>query len=278
MNIISEAKSHGGVQGVYSHKSEACACEMTFAVYVPPQAISKPCPVLWFLSGLTCNHANVMDKGEYRKIAAELGVIVVCPDTSPRGDGVADYSDDWQAGMGAGFYVDATQSPWSDNYSMFSYVSKELPDLIAKEFPVDMSRQSISGHSMGGHGALVVALKNPGKYLSCSAFAPIVNPSDADWANKAFSSYLGSDRESWNEYDACSLIKNGSKAPPLLIDQGLGDQFLESGLRPERLQTVCDDAGIPIIIRMQDGYDHSYNFISSFMEDHLRWHALHLAL
>lgn len=273
MKIVSQIRSHGGMQGVYQHESDTCGTTMTFAVFIPPQADKAPCPVLWYLSGLTCTHANVMEKGEYRRMAAELGLIIVCPDTSPRGEGVPDVADDWQLGMGAGFYVDATEAPWRENYRMYSYVCEELPRLVAAQFPADMDRQGIFGHSMGGHGALVLALRNPGRFRSCSAFAPIVNPMNADWSAKAFRHYLGEDRAAWRAYDACALIEDGARLPELLVDQGDADGFLQEGLRPWLLAEACDKAGIPLSLRMQEGYDHSYYFISTFMDDHLRWHA-----
>lgn len=273
METVSEVIAFGGKQGVYTHASTSCACDMTFAVFAPPQAKSGPCPVVWYLSGLTCTHANVMEKGEYRRLAAELGLIIVCPDTSPRGDHVTDDADSWQLGKGAGFYVDATQAPWSDNYRMYSYVSEELPALVAEHFPVDMNRQGIFGHSMGGHGALTLALKNPDRYRSCTAFAPIVNPMTADWSRGAFSAYLGDDEATWRGHDAVALIEDGARFPQLLVDQGGADGFLEDGLRPWLLEKACTDAGMELTLRMQDGYDHSYYFISSFMDDHLRWHA-----
>jgi S-formylglutathione hydrolase len=276
LKTLSSWKSHGGTQGVYSHASEACACDMTFAVFVPPQAEEGPCPVVWYLSGLTCTHANVMEKGEYRRRAAELGLIVVCPDTSPRGDNVPDDPDDWQFGSGAGFYVDASEAPYAANYRMFSYVTEELPALVAAGFPADMDRQAIFGHSMGGHGALTAALALPGRYRSCSAFAPIVSPSTADWSARAFARYLGPDRAGWRRYDACALIEDGARFPGFLVDQGTADGFLDTGLRPWLLEKACRDAGIPLTLRMQDGYDHSYYFISSFMDDHLDWHAARL--
>ncbi|MBZ9727175.1 S-formylglutathione hydrolase [Mesorhizobium sp. CO1-1-11] len=277
MKVVSTSKSHGGVQGVYSHASEACACDMTFAVFVPPQAKDGPVPVLWYLSGLTCTHANVMDKGEYRRLAAELGLIVVCPDTSPRGDGVADEKDNWQFGCGAGFYVDATQEPFATNYRMYSYVVEELPALTAAQFPADMSRQAIFGHSMGGHGALTIALKNPGHYRSCSAFAPIVQPMTAGWSRPALEKYLGKDEKSWRAYDATALIEDGHRFGEFLVDQGTADGFLQDGLRPWLLEDACKTSGIALTSRMQEGYDHSYNFISTFMDDHVRWHATRLA-
>jgi len=267
-------KSHGGSQGVYTHASQACACPMTFAVYVPPHEPGARLPVLWYLSGLTCTHANVMEKGEYRKAAAEHGVIVVCPDTSPRGAGVADVADDWKLGCGAGFYVDATMAPWSAHYRMYSYVTAELPSVIAGHFPMaDMSRQAITGHSMGGHGALVAALRNPGRYRSCSAFAPIVHPITADWSRGALAAYLGPDEANWRAWDAVALLEDGGRLPHLLIDQGTADSFLNDGLRPWLLEETCRRTGQPVTLRMQEGYDHSYYFISSFMAEHVAWHA-----
>jgi len=273
MKTISTAKSHGGVQGVYSHASEECACDMTFAVFVPPQAKDGPCPVLWYLSGLTCTHANVMDKGEYRRLAAELGLIVVCPDTSPRGESVPDEPDNWQFGKGAGFYLDATEAPFAKNYRMYSYVTRELPALIAKEFPADMARQGIFGHSMGGHGALTIALKHPDRFRSASAFAPIVQPSTAGWSRPALEKYLGSDTAAWRAYDACALVEDGARFTEFLIDQGTADGFLDEGLRPWLFEEACKETGIALTLNMREGYDHSYFFISTFMDDHLRWHG-----
>ena len=276
MKTISTAKSFGGVQGVYSHASEECACDMTFAVFVPPQAKDQKVPVLWYLSGLTCTHQNVMDKGEYRRMAAELGLIVVCPDTSPRGDDVADEPDNWQFGKGAGFYVDATQEPYAKHYRMYSYITKELPALIQKEFPADMSRQGIFGHSMGGHGAMTIALKHPERFKSCSAFAPIVQPSTAGWSKPALEKYLGADEATWRAYDACALVEDGARFGEFLIDQGSADGFLDEGLRPWLFEEAVKEMDIKLTLRMQEGYDHSYFFISTFMEDHLRWHAQRL--
>ncbi|EKF41049.1 S-formylglutathione hydrolase [Nitratireductor indicus C115] len=277
MKTVSTAKSHGGTQGVYTHASSACRCDMTFAVFVPPQAEKGPVPVLWYLSGLTCTHANVMDKGEYRRMAAELGLMIVCPDTSPRGEAVPDEPDNWQFGKGAGFYVDATQEPFAENYRMYSYVTQELPALIAEHFPADMSRQGIFGHSMGGHGALTIALNNPDRYKSCSAFAPIVEPSTAGWSKPAFEKYLGKDEAAWRAHDACALVKEGARFPEFLIDQGSADGFLDEGLRPWLFEDACKNAGLPLTLNMRDGYDHSYFFISTFMDDHLAWHAERLA-
>jgi S-formylglutathione hydrolase len=273
MKTISEARSFGGIQGVYSHASTACNCEMTFAVFVPPQAKDGPCPVVWYLSGLTCTHQNVMDKGEYRRMAAELGLIVVCPDTSPRGDEVADEPDNWQFGKGAGFYVDATEAPYDRHYRMYSYVAEELPALVAANFPADMARQSIFGHSMGGHGALSIALRNPDRFKACSAFAPIVQPSTAGWSQGAFAKYLGEDHAAWRSHDATLLIADEYRFSEFLVDQGTADGFLDEGLRPWLLDEACKKAGIGLTLRMQEGYDHSYFFISTFMDDHLRWHA-----
>lgn len=276
MKTLSTSLSHGGVQGVYSHASETCNCEMTFAVFVPPQAKDGKVPVLWYLSGLTCTHQNVMDKGEYRKLAAELGMIVVCPDTSPRGEYVADEPDNWQFGKGAGFYVDATQEPYAKHYKMYSYITEELPALIAKEFPADMDRQGIFGHSMGGHGALTIALKNPERFKSVSAFAPIVEPSTAGWSRPALEKYLGADESSWRPYDTVALIREGKSFPEILIDQGTADSFLDEGLRPWLLEEAVKGTQTKLTVNMREGYDHSYYFISTFMDDHLRWHAARL--
>lgn len=273
MKTVSLSKSHHGIQGVYSHASAICGVDMTFAVFAPPQAAEGKRPVLWYLSGLTCTHANVMEKGEYRRMAAELGLVIVCPDTSPRGPDVPDEKDNWQFGSGAGFYLDATEEPFAANYRMYSYIIDELPGLIAANFPVDMTRQAIFGHSMGGHGALTMALKNPDRFKSCSAFAPIVNPMTAGWSKSAFEKYLGADEKTWRAYDACALIEDGHRFSEFLVDQGTADSFLNEGLRPWLLEAACDKAGVPLKLRMQEGYDHSYFFISSFMEDHLKWHA-----
>ncbi|MBV2142283.1 S-formylglutathione hydrolase [Falsochrobactrum sp. TDYN1] len=273
METISTAKCFGGTQGVYRHKSESCQCDMTFSVFLPPQAADGPVPVLWYLSGLTCTHQNVMDKGEYRQMAAELGIAVICPDTSPRGDDIPDEPDNWQFGKGAGFYVDATQEPFARNYQMYSYITQELTDLVATEFPLDMARQAITGHSMGGHGALTIALKNPDRFKSVSAFAPIVQPSTAGWSKPALEKYLGMEERAWRPYDTTLLIEDGYRFPEILVDQGTADGFLNEGLRPWLLEEACKKAGIPLTLNMREGYDHSYFFISTFMEDHIRWHS-----
>ncbi|HYC94894.1 MAG TPA: S-formylglutathione hydrolase [Sphingomicrobium sp.] len=275
METVSETKSHGGVQGVYRHDSAATGTDMTFSVFVPPQPEKgEPLPVLWYLSGLTCTHANVTEKGEFRAACAEHGIIFVAPDTSPRGEGVPDDpAGAWDFGLGAGFYVDATTTPWSANYRMWSYVTDELPALIADHFPIDPLRQGISGHSMGGHGALTVALRHPGRFRSVSAFAPIVAPGQVPWGEKALTSYLGPDRSAWRAHDAVALIEDGARLDELLVDIGDADPFLEKELRPELLERACADAGIPLTLRRQRGYDHSYYFISTFMADHVRWHG-----
>ena len=273
MNILSQNTAFGGMQGVFSHQSEATGTEMTFAVFVPPQAIGEKRPVLWYLSGLTCTHANVMEKGEYRRMAAELGLITVCPDVSPRGNDVADELTNWKMGKGAGMYLNATEKPWAEHYQMYSYITEELPSLIAEQFRADMNRQGIFGHSMGGHGAMTIALKNPDRFKSCSAFAPIVNPLTADWTQDAFEKYLGPDRAKWREYDACALVEDGARYPEFLIDQGKADSFLETGLAPWKFEEAIKGTDIGLTLRMHERYDHSYYFISTFMEDHLKWHA-----
>jgi len=277
MGVLSQVRAFGGTQGVYSHASEATGTQMTFAVFVPDHQPGTRLPVLTYLSGLTCTHANVMEKGEYRAACAKHGIIFVAPDTSPRGEDVPDASDEYDFGKGAGFYVDATCSPWSKNYRMRSYIESELPSIIAREFPADMHRQSITGHSMGGHGALTIALRNPGAYRSVSAFAPIVAPSHVPWGEKALGRYLGEDRGAWREYDAIALIEDGARLPDLLVDQGTADNFLEEQLQTHRLITACEEAGIAARIRMQEGYDHSYFFISTFLAEHIEWHAKKLA-
>jgi S-formylglutathione hydrolase len=270
---LTQVKSFGGTQCALRHASRETGTDMTFGVYLPPQVeAGTPLPVLWFLSGLTCTHVNVTEKGGVQRVCAELGIIFVAPDTSPRGPEVPD-EPDYDFGQGAGFYLDATQEPYAASYRMYSYLTDELPELIAKAFPADMARQGIAGHSMGGHGALTVALKNPGRFRSTSAFAPIVAPSRVPWGEKALSRYLGEDRAAWRRYDSVALMEDGARLPELLVDQGTADTFLERELKPELLEAACAEAGIPLTLRMQEGYDHSYYFIASFMEDHLRWHA-----
>jgi S-formylglutathione hydrolase len=282
MEKITGNAAFGGVQGVYRHASAATGTDMTFSVYVPPHAEGARLPVVWYLSGLTCTHANVTEKGEYRAACAELGLIFVAPDTSPRGgdkDGNAvpdDPTGAYDFGLGAGFYVDATVAPYAANYRMWSYVTEELPALIAAHFPADMARQSIMGHSMGGHGALTIGLRFPDRYKAVSAFAPIVAPSQVPWGEKALTGYLGTDRSAWRRHDSVALIEDGARVPALLVDQGEADNFLEEQLRPRLLADACEKAGIDLTLRLRADYDHSYYFISTFMADHLRWHAVRL--
>jgi S-formylglutathione hydrolase len=272
IEIVEQHMSFGGVQYVVRHPAQSTACEMTFAVFVPPQAAHGARPVLTYLSGLTCTHANVMDKGEYRRVAAELGLIVVCPDTSPRGEGVPD-DPAYDFGQGAGFYLDADQAPWAANFRMESYVTAELPTLVADHFPADLQRHGIFGHSMGGHGALTLALRHPDLYRSVSAFSPIGNPSRVPWGRKAFAGYLGANENEWRLHDAVALIEDGRRTADILVHVGEADPFLERELKPELLEAACHDAGIPLTLNRRPGYDHSYLFVSTFMDDHLRWHA-----
>ena len=272
LEMISSNRSFGGTQGVYAHDSQQTGTRMTFSVFVPDHTPGARLPVLWYLSGLTCTHANVTEKGEFRRACAEAGMIFVAPDTSPRGDDVAD-DDAYDFGKGAGFYVDATQQPWSPHFRMRSYIEGELPALLAEHFPADMERQGITGHSMGGHGALTIALRNAGRFRSVSAFAPIVSPLNCPWGEKALGGYLGDDRGAWREYDAVALIEDGARLPDLLVDQGEADGFLEGQLKTQLLIEACEKAGQPATIRMQPGYDHSYYFISTFMAEHVAWHA-----
>lgn len=276
LETVSANRSHGGVQGIYRHESRETGTPMTFSVFLPPdaEAIGR-LPVVWYLSGLTCTHANVTEKGEYRAACAELGLIFVAPDTSPRGESVPD-DEAYDFGQGAGFYVDATQDPYAANYRMYSYVTEELPALLAEQFPVDMDRQGIMGHSMGGHGALTIGLRNPKRFRAVSAFAPIVAPGQVPWGEKALWRYLGEDRSAWRRHDAVALIEDGAHLPELLVDQGEADNFLDLQLRPDLLERACEKAGIDLTLRMQPGYDHSYYFISTFMAEHLRWHAARL--
>lgn len=272
METVSTNRSYGGTQGVYSHASSATGTDMSFAVYVPDHEEGAKLPVLWYLSGLTCTHANVMEKGEYRQAASELGLIIIAPDTSPRGEGVPD-DPAYDMGQGAGFYVDATEEPWSTHFRMRSYIEQELPALIAANFPADMKREGIFGHSMGGHGALTIALRNPDRYKSVSAFSPIVSPTNCPWGKKALGRYLGLDKAAWRQYDACALIEDGARVTDILVDQGTSDNFLEEQLKPQLLAAACTKADIPLTLNLREGYDHSYYFISTFMADHLRWHA-----
>jgi S-formylglutathione hydrolase len=273
IEIVSENKSHGGRQLVVKHASAATSTEMTFSIFLPPRAErGGKLPVVWYLSGLTCTHANVTEKGEYRAACAELGLIFVAPDTSPRGEDVPD-AEEWDFGKGAGFYVDATQGPWAKNYRMWSYVTEELPALVVAEFPVNLEQQAITGHSMGGHGALTVALNFPDRFRSVSAFAPIVAPSQVPWGQKALAGYLGEDRSAWRKHDAVALIEDGARLSEILVDVGDADPFIEKELRPDLLEQACAEVRIALTLRRQPGYDHSYYFISTFMAEHLRWHA-----
>jgi len=277
IEIVSDVRSHGGRQLVVRHPSAATSTDMTFSIFMPPRAeAGAKLPVLWYLSGLTCTHANVTEKGEYRAACAERGIIFVAPDTSPRGEGVPD-AEEYDFGQGAGFYVDASQEPWSAHFRMWSYVTDELPSLVEGEFPADMERQGITGHSMGGHGALTVALHHPDRFRSVSAFAPIVAPSQVPWGQKALSGYLGGDRDKWGAHDSVALIEDGARVPEILVDIGTADPFLDTELKPELLEAACKDAGIALTLNRRTGYDHSYYFISTFMADHVRWHADRLA-
>ncbi|MBI5261370.1 MAG: S-formylglutathione hydrolase [Bradyrhizobium sp.] len=278
VQTVSLNKSHGGTQGVYKHASLQTKTEMTFSVYVPEHQDGVRLPVVYYLSGLTCTHANVTEKGEYRRACAELGLIFVAPDTSPRGPEVpGDPQGAYDFGLGAGFYVDATELPFAQHYRMWSYVTEELPQLVAANFPVDPKRHSVMGHSMGGHGALTVALRLPDRYRAASAFSPIVAPSVVPWGTKALAGYLGNDEEAWRKHDTIALIEDGARYSAFLVDYGDADQFLTQQLRPELLQAACEKTNIPLTLRCQAGYDHSYYFISTFMSDHLRWHAARLS-
>lgn len=279
ITTISQNKCFEGIQGVYSHTSPETGCTMRFGAFMPPQATngSMLVPVLYWLSGLTCTEENFIIKAGAQRVAAELGIAIITPDTSPRGLDLPGEADSYDFGRGAGFYVDATQAPWSQNYRMYSYITQELPWLIAANFLVDPARVGVFGHSMGGHGALVLALRNPKSYKSVSAFAPIASPMQCPWGEKALSGYLGLDRDAWREYDATALIEaRGWRGPPLLVDQGTKDQFLEAQLKPQLLREACERAGVALDLRLRGGYDHSYFFIASFIEDHLRFHARNL--
>jgi len=276
IETLSEQKCHGGTQGFYRHQSEATGTDMRFAVFVPPQAARGPVPVLYFLAGLTCTEETATIKAGAQRHAAELGLALVTPDTSPRGAEVAGEDDDWDFGSGAGFYIDATIEPWSTNYRMRSYVVDELRTLVNGRFPIREDAAGIFGHSMGGHGALTLALTYPEIYRSVSAFAPICAPSTCPWGTKAFSGYLGDDREAWLAHDATELVKAGRRQGPILIDQGDEDQFLAEQLHPAQFAAACEDAGQELLLRMQPGYDHSYYFIQTFMGDHVEHHAIQL--
>ena len=274
LDVVSQSKCFGGTQYVYRHASTETQCDMRFSAFVPPQAENRPVPVVWFLSGLTCTEENFTVKAGAQRVAAERGLMLIAPDTSPRGEGVPDDpAGSYDFGLGAGFYVDATRDPWAKHYRMRSYIEHELPALVGRELPADMMRQGIMGHSMGGHGALTIALRNPGRFRAVSAFAPIVSPMNCPWGEKALSGYLGDVRAMWRTYDACALIEDGARLPALLVDQGTADGFLQSQLKPELLEAACDKAKMPLTLRRQGGYDHSYFFIASFIADHLRWHA-----
>jgi S-formylglutathione hydrolase len=273
IETISEQRCHDGVQGFYRHESESCGGPMRFALYQPPQAQQQACPVLYFLAGLTCSEETATIKAGAQRLAAELGLILVMPDTSPRNTGFEGATGDWEFGEGAGFYVDATQAPWSSRFRMHSYVARELPALLAQHFPIDAERSGITGHSMGGHGALTIALRHPGRYRSVSAFAPIVAPSQVPWGEKAFPRYLGEDRTAWADYDACELVRRQSFDGTILIDQGEADGFLTTQLKPELFDQACAEGGQSLLLRRHAGYDHSYYFITSFIADHLQHHA-----
>jgi len=276
LNQVSASRCYGGTLSVFEHASSACQCPMRFAVFMPPHAATEPVPVLWYMSGLTCTWENVMSKAGLQRTASELGLAVIAPDTSPRGEGVPD-DPSYDLGQGAGFYLNATQAPWAQHFHMDRYVTEELPHLVGRELPgLDMSRQGITGHSMGGHGALTLHLKHPDVYRSASAFAPIVAPSQVPWGQKAFTAYLGDDRDRWREYDACELVQRRPSTAHLLIDQGDADQFLARELQPERFVAAAQGAGQKVTLRLQEGYDHSYYFVTTFIDDHLRWHALAL--
>jgi S-formylglutathione hydrolase len=280
IETISRHRCHGGVVGFYRHQAKTTACAMRVGVFVPPAAERGPVPVLYYLAGLECTEETFLIKAGAERLAAELGLMLVAPDTSPRGVPLPGDHDSWDFGVGAGFYVDATEPPWSAHYRMYSYVIEELPALIAANFPVDAKRQGIFGHSMGGHGALAIALRNRDRYRSISAFSPIAAPSEVPWGQKAFTGYLGADRARWRPYDATALmldLKDAARGPEILIDQGLADKFLETQLHPERFEDACRRVGYPLRLRRHEGYDHSYYFISTFIDDHLRHHARFLA-
>lgn len=272
LTLVSATKSFGGWLKRYKHFSPTLQCEMIFAIYLPPIAETQSVPLLWWLSGLTCTDENFMQKAGAHSVAAELGIAIICPDTSPRGVNLPGEDDSYDFGSGAGFYVNATQEPWNKHYRMYDYIAQELPALVRQEFPLN-GKQSISGHSMGGHGALMLALRNPHNYAAVSAFAPIVNPSRSPWGQKAFTGYLGDNPDLWAQYDTCELIASGASKQPLFIDQGDKDNFLREQLQPELLEKTCREHNHPLTLRYQPGYDHSYFFIATFIEEHLRYHA-----
>ena len=276
LEILSETRCFGGRQITVKHDARSTGTPMRVAVFLPPQAEHGPVPVFWFLAGLTCTEDNFTQKAGAQRVAAELGLALVAPDTSPRGDDVPD-DEAYDFGKGAGFYLDATEAPWSANFRMRTYLEDELPALLAAELPLDLTRQGLSGHSMGGHGALTIGLRNPGRFRAVSAFAPIVSPMNCPWGEKALSRYLGEDRAAWRRYDACALIADGARLPEILVDQGTADPFLADQLKPDLLEEACRTAGITLTLNRRDGYDHSYFFIASFIEDHLRWHAARLS-
>ena len=276
METVSEHRCFGGVQGVYRHQSQHTNTPMQFSAFVPSAAARGKCSVLWFLSGLTCTEENFTVKAGAQKVAESYGMIVIVPDTSPRGAGIEGEDESYDFGTGAGFYLDATQAPWDQNYRMYSYITQELQALASENFPIDCARQGITGHSMGGHGALTIGLKNPHLYRSISAFAPICSPTRCPWGQKALGGYLGDDGSAWTQYDSVELIRNGYRSGEILVDQGEADNFLQEQLKPELLSSVCVETGQPLQLRMQPGYDHSYYFIASFIEDHIAFHASNL--
>lgn len=278
MQILEDIRCFDGRQLRVQHASQACACDMIFSVYLPPHAATRKVPVLWWLSGLTCTDQNFVTKAGAQRMAAELGIAIVAPDTSPRGEGVpGDPAARWDFGLGAGFYVDATQAPFDRHYRMYRYVQQELPQLVGAEFALDLQRQGISGHSMGGHGALTLALNHPEQYKSVSAFSPICAPSQCPWGEKALGGYLGTDRAAWRAHDAVALIADRGFDKPILVEQGLADKFLHTQLKPELLLEACANAGVDLTLNYRAGYDHSYYFIATFLEDHLRFHHQYLS-
>ena len=277
LDTVSETRCFGGRQVTFKHDSAATGTPMRVAVFLPPQAERGPVPVFWFLSGLTCTEDNFTQKAGAQRLAADLGLALVAPDTSPRGEGVPD-DEAYDFGKGAGFYLDATEAPWSSNFRMRAYLEGELPGLLGDALPLDMGRQGISGHSMGGHGSLTMALRDPDRFRAVSAFSPIVSPMNCPWGEKALSRYLGADRAAWRAYDACALIADGARLPEILVEQGTADPFLTEQLKPDLLEEACRGAGMALTLNRRDGYDHSYFFIASFIADHLRWHAARLGL